>query len=161
MLKVAIDDILCYRMREMPVTVIEGAQRGDEGKGRFADMLAEEHDIVARYGGCPNAGHTIVLPDGEKFKFHGLPSGFANEHVVNVIGRGALVHASRLVAEIEGLEERGIEVTPENLKLCSATGIILPQHVSAEEIRAGGRAAQGTTKTGIGPPAPDRSPRKD
>ncbi len=143
----------------MPITVIQGEQRGDEGKGRFVDMLAPEFDIVARYNGGPNAGHTIVLPDGDVFKFHGLPSGFANENAVNVLGRGVLADATKLAHEIDKLEARGIEVSRKNLLIDSATRLILPHHVSADAIRERGTESQGTTQSGIAPAAADSSLR--
>jgi adenylosuccinate synthase len=84
----------------MPVDVVVGLQRGDEGKGRFVDMLAEKHDIVARFNGGNNAGHTVVLPDGRDLALHQVPSGIAHEHTVNVIGNGALVNPEKLTDEI-------------------------------------------------------------
>lgn len=133
----------------MPVTVIQGEQRGDEGKGRFVDMLAEEHDIVARFNGGNNAGHTVVLPDERVLKLHLIPSGIAHEHTVNVIGNGTLINPQKLSEEIEGLAEQDIEVGKHNLKISSAAHLILPFHVSEDEIREAGSGRQGSTKSGI------------
>jgi len=133
----------------MPITVIQGEQRGDEGKGRFVDMLAEEHDIVARFNGGNNAGHTVVLPDERVLKLHLMPSGIAHEHTVNVIGNGTLINPQKLSEEIDGLAEQDIEVSKQNLKISSAAHLILPFHVSEDEIREAGSGSQGSTKSGI------------
>jgi adenylosuccinate synthase len=133
----------------MPITVIVGEQRGDEGKGRFVDMLAESHDIVARFNGGNNAGHTVVLPDSRVLKLHVVPSGIAYPHIVNVIGNGTLIHPVRLNEEIASIEAQGIKVSPDNLKISSAAHLITPAHVSADEIREAGAGRQGSTKSGI------------
>lgn len=140
----------------MPITVIQGEQRGDEGKGRFVDMLAQEHDIVARYNGGPNAGHTVVLPDGRELALHLIPSGIAHEHTMNVIGNGTFPDAVKLLDEIADLESKDIEVSPRNLKISSAAHLILPHHISADEIREVGGEQQGSTKSGIAQVAADK-----
>ena len=137
----------------MPVNVIVGLQRGDEGKGRFVDMLAEEHDIVARFNGGNNAGHTVVLPDGRDLALHQVPSGIAHEHITNVIGNGALLNPEKLVEEIEGIESKGIQVSEQNLKISSAAHLILPQHIYEDRIREAGEDRQGSTCSGIAPVA--------
>ena len=137
----------------MPVNVIVGLQRGDEGKGRFVDMLAEEHDIVARFNGGNNAGHTVVLPDGRDLALHQVPSGIAHEHITNVIGNGALLNPEKLVEEIEGIESKGIQVSEQNLKISSAAHLILPQHIYEDRIREAGKDRQGSTCSGIAPVA--------
>lgn len=137
----------------MPVNVVVGLQRGDEGKGRFVDMLAEEHDIVARFNGGNNAGHTVVLPDGRDIALHQVPSGIAHEHVVNVIGNGALVNPEKLAEEISSIEDKGIEVGEVNLKISSAAHLILPQHIYEDRIREAGENRQGSTCSGIAPVA--------
>src|SRR5688500_7324979 len=101
----------------MPITVIEGEQRGDEGKGRFVDMLAADHDIVARYNGGNNAGHTVVLTDGRVLKFHLIPSGIAHPHTQNVIGNGTFINPVKLDDEINALQAQDIEISPANLKI--------------------------------------------
>ena len=137
----------------MPVNVIVGLQRGDEGKGRFVDMLAEEHDIVARFNGGNNAGHTVVLPDGRDLALHQVPSGIAHDHITNVIGNGALLNPEKLVEEIEGIESKGIQVSEQNLKISSAAHLILPQHIYEDRIREAGKDRQGSTCSGIAPVA--------
>lgn len=134
---------------EMSVDVIVGLQRGDEGKGRFVDMLAQEHDIVARFNGGNNAGHTVVLPDEQVLKLHLVPSGIAHEGKMNVIGNGTLVNPAKLVDEINDIRETGIEVSPANLKISSGSHLILPHHIFEDEIREAGEGRQGSTKTGI------------
>lgn len=131
------------------ITVVLGEQRGDEGKGRFVDMLAEEHDIVARFNGGNNAGHTVVLPDGRVLKLHGVPSGIAHEGVMNVIGNGCLVNPVKLVQEIADIRAQKIEVTPKNLMLSNGAHFTLPHHISEDEIREAGVGGQGSTKSGI------------
>lgn len=131
------------------VTVIVGEQRGDEGKGRFVDMLAEYHDIVARFNGGNNAGHTVVTPDGREFKLHTIPSGIIHPHVTNVIGNGVLLNGPAMEKEIAHIEDNGVEVTPQNLKISTAAHLILPCYISEDEMREAGGSAQGSTKMGI------------
>lgn len=131
------------------ITVVLGEQRGDEGKGRFVDMLAEEHDIVARFNGGNNAGHTVVLPDGRVLKLHGVPSGIAHPGVINIIGNGCLVNPVKLVEEIAAIRAQGVDVTSKNLMLSHAAHLTLPHHISEDEIREAGTAGQGSTKSGI------------
>lgn len=140
----------------MSVTVILGEQRGDEGKGRFVDMLAEEHDIVARFNGGNNAGHTVVLPGGRVLKLHLIPSGIAHKHTVNIIGNGTLVNPIKLVEEIDQVASQGIDISPANLLLSSSAHLILPQHISADEIREIGSGRQGSTKSGIAQVSADK-----
>lgn len=133
----------------MAVDVILGLQRGDEGKGRFVDMLAEEHDIVARFNGGNNAGHTVVIPDGRELALHLVPSGIAHRHTMNVIGNGTLVNPVKLVEEIADIESKDIEVSVRNLKLSGSSHLILPHHIVEDEIREAGENSQGSTKSGI------------
>ena len=140
--------IPCYTIDRM-IDVIVGLQRGDEGKGRFVDMLAEEHDIVARFNGGCNAGHTVVLPDGRDLALHLIPSGIAHEHTMNVIGNGTLVDPIKLNEEIIDIRLKGIDVSRDNLKLSSASHLILPHHIYEDEIRESGKGGQGSTKSGI------------
>lgn len=133
----------------MPVHGVLGLQRGDEGKGRFVDMLSQEHDIVARFNGGNNAGHTVVLPDGRELALHLVPSGIAHEHAMNVIGNGTLVNPVGLINEIADIESKNIEVSKRNLKISSAAHLILPHHISEDEIREFGEGSQGSTKSGI------------
>lgn len=133
----------------MGVNVIVGLQRGDEGKGRFVDMLAEEHDIVARFNGGNNAGHTVVLPDGRELALHLVPSGVAHPGVMNIIGNGTLVNPIKLAEEMADIKSKGIEISPQNLKISSASHLILPHHVYDDVIREKGENGQGSTKSGI------------
>jgi adenylosuccinate synthase len=126
-----------------------GQQRGDEGKGRVVDMLAEECDIVARFNGGSNAGHTVVLPDGRELALHIVPSGIAHPKAVNVIGNGTIVDPVRFADELRDIEKLGIQVTPENLKVSASAHLVLPHYKQLEEIRELGRGAQGSTKAGI------------
>ncbi len=143
----------------MPITAIVGEQRGDEGKGRFSDMLAEEHEIVARFNGGANAGHTVVLPDGTELDLHLIPSGIAHPHTMNVIGNGTVVDPEKLNKEIQSAEEKGIEIGEERLMISSAAHLILPHHISIDELREAGNGAQGSTKSGIAPVYADKAMR--
>ncbi len=131
------------------IDVIIGLQRGDEGKGRFVDMLADEHDIVARFNGGNNAGHTVVLPDGRELALHLVPSGIAHPHTMNVIGNGTLINPAKLLEEIDSIRAKDIEVSRDNLKISSAAHLILPHHIFDDEIREAGSGGQGSTKSGI------------
>jgi len=131
------------------IDVIIGLQRGDEGKGRFVDMLAEDHDIVARFNGGNNAGHTVVLPDGRDLALHLIPSGIAHPHAMNVIGNGTLINPTKLIEEIADIRSKGIEISRNNLKISSASHLILPHHIYDDEIREAGIGSQGSTKSGI------------
>lgn len=133
----------------MAIDVIIGLQRGDEGKGRFVDMLASDHDIVARFNGGNNAGHTVVLPDGRDLSLHLIPSGIAHPHTMNVIGNGTLINPMKLIEEITDIKSKGIEVSKKNLKISSASHLILPHHIFDDEIRESGNGGQGSTKSGI------------
>jgi adenylosuccinate synthase len=142
----------------MPATVIVGAQWGDEGKGKIVDLLAQHSDLVCRYQGGPNAGHTIVR-DGETFKLHHLPSGILSEGKISVVGAGCVVDPGLLVREIDGLEERG--VSTEGLRISGNAHMIMPWHValdSATERRLGNLQI-GTTRRGIGPAYADKAAR--
>lgn len=145
----------------MPITVVQGEQRGDEGKGRFVDMLASRHeraphptlgeevDIVARFNGANNAGHTVVTEDDKVFKLHSIPSGIAHEGVMNVIGNGTLINALSIDREIGDIEANDVEVGEHNLLISSACHLILPLYISEDEAREAGVRAQGSTKSGV------------
>ncbi|MCZ6677255.1 MAG: adenylosuccinate synthase [Candidatus Poribacteria bacterium] len=135
--------------------VILGAQWGDESKGGTTDFLAENADIVARYQGGDNAGHTIVVGE-EKFIFHLLPSGLLRPHTTNVIGNGVVINLETLFAEINELEGRGIEVGG-RLKISSRAHLILPYHKAMESWDDLGSGLKlGTTSRGIGPTYSDK-----
>jgi adenylosuccinate synthase len=142
----------------MPATVIVGAQWGDEGKGKIVDLLAQDSDVVCRYQGGPNAGHTIVR-DGETFKLHHVPSGILCAGKVCVIGAGCVVDPQLLVRELDELEGRG--VATEGVRVSGNAHMIMPWHVaidSASERRLG-RLRIGTTRRGIGPAYADKAAR--
>jgi len=144
----------------MPITIIVGTQWGDEGKGRVTDLLAAEADIVARFSGGDNAGHTITVGD-EIFKLHLVPSGIVQPNTVSVMGAGMVVNPKKLLAEMDGLAARGIDVSPSRLKLSAGAQLILPTHIAldgAAEL-ALGKDALGTTKRGIGPAYTDKAAR--
>jgi adenylosuccinate synthase len=144
----------------MSVDVLVGSQRGDEGKGRFVDILAPEYDVVARYNGGNNAGHTVVLEGGDVLKLHLVPSGIAHEGIVNIVGNGTLVDPIKLVDELKDVRSKGIEVSKDNLKISSGAHLILPQHVWSDVIRESDPSlGQGSTKSGIAPAAGDKSMR--
>ena len=140
----------------MPATVIVGLQWGDEGKGKTTDFLAEQVDLVVRYQGGDNAGHTVVLGD-EVFKLHLVPSGILYPHIVPIIANGVVVNPATLLRELDGLAVRGIDVS--RLRVSRNAHVILPYHValdSAMEARLAS-AAVGTTHRGIGPAYADRA----
>ena len=142
----------------MPATVIVGAQWGDEGKGKIVDLLALHSDLVCRYQGGPNAGHTIVR-DGETFALHHIPSGILYPGKGCVIGAGCVVDPEQLVKEIDGLEARGIPTR--DLHVSGNAHLIMPWHVAidaATEIRLGNLQI-GTTRRGIGPAYADKAAR--
>jgi len=143
----------------MAVDVIVGLQRGDEGKGRFVDMLAEEHDIVARFNGGNNAGHTVELPNKTVLKLHLVPSGIAHPDIVNVIGNGTLINPVKLVEEINDIRSKGIDVSETNLKISSGAHLILPNYIFDDEIREAGINRQGSTKSGIAQVASQKAMR--
>ena len=144
----------------MPITVILGAQWGDEGKGKITDLLAAEADIVARFGGGDNAGHTVTVGT-ERFALHLIPSGILYPRVTCLLGGGMVVNPKRLLGEMEGLQARGVDVSPARLKLSGRAHLIMPYHMAldgAAEAARGG-AALGTTKRGIGPAYTDKAAR--
>lgn len=142
----------------MPGTVITGAQWGDEGKGRFTDYLAERSDLVVRYQGGHNAGHTIVV-DGVTFKLQLVPSGILYEHVTPVIGNGVVVDPIVLLNELDLIESQGINVS--RIKVSGNAHMILPYHQEIDRLteRYLGKNKLGTTKRGIGPAYADKALR--
>ena len=142
----------------MPATIVIGAQWGDEGKGKVVDLLAERSDVVARYQGGNNAGHTIVAGD-QVYKLHVVPSGILYPGTLCVIGNGVVVDPGALCEEIDGLEERGVSL--DTLRLSGNAHLIMPYHVmldGAAEMRLG-RFSIGTTRRGIGPCYQDKAAR--
>src|SRR2546426_10327974 len=142
----------------MPGTVVVGAQWGDEGKGKVTDLLAEQADLVIRFQGGNNAGHTIVR-EGEEFKFHLVPSGILYPGKACAIGNGVVIDPKVLLDEIEGLKRRVIDVS--GLHISANAHLIMPYHVlldQAGEARLG-KLRIGTTRRGIGPCYPDKAAR--
>ena len=113
------------------LTAISGINWGDEGKGRMVDLLSENADYVVRYQGGNNAGHTVINEYGE-FKLNLLPSGICRKNVVNIMGNGMVIDLAHLVGEIERVREKGVSVSPENLKISDKATIVLPYHVQLD-----------------------------
>jgi adenylosuccinate synthase len=143
----------------MPAIVLVGAQWGDEGKGKATDLLGERVQWVVRYQGGNNAGHTVVLPDGQDFALHLIPSGILTPGVTNVIGNGVVVDPGVLLEEMEGLESRGIDT--DRLLISANAHLIMPYHVAIDKVteRYLGKAKIGTTGRGIGPAYQDKVAR--
>jgi adenylosuccinate synthase len=144
----------------MPVIVVVGTQWGDEGKGKVIDWLADEADIVARYAGGDNAGHTVTVA-GERFALHLVPSGILYPEKLCLMGGGMVVNPANLLAELDGLAARGINVSPDRLKLSVNAHLIMPYHIALDGAQESsrGRDAIGTTKRGIGPAYSDKTAR--
>lgn len=140
----------------MAVTCVYGMQWGDEGKGRIVDLLAAQSDYVVRYQGGANAGHTVIVGE-EKYVLHLLPSGAIQPQTINIVGNGVVVDPWALMAEVDGLAERGIDLTG-RLLVSDRAHVVLPHHKrvdrALESLR--GDAALGTTSEGIGPAYGDK-----
>jgi adenylosuccinate synthase len=145
----------------MTDVVVIGAQWGDEGKGKIVDWLSARAEIVVRFQGGHNAGHTLVV-DGTVYKLSLLPSGVVRKGCVGVIGSGVVVDPLALVAEIARLGEQGVDVTPENLMLAENASLILSLHQELDALREGSKKGVkiGTTKRGIGPAYEDKAGRR-
>ena len=143
----------------MPAIVLIGAQWGDEGKGKATDLLGEQLQWVVRYQGGNNAGHTVVLPNGDKFALHLIPSGILTPAVNNVIGNGVVGDPGVLLTELAGLEERGVDTS--RLLLSADAHLIMPYHVAIDKVteRFLGAKKIGTTGRGIGPCYQDKIAR--
>lgn len=144
----------------MPVDVLLGLQWGDEGKGKVVDYIAPDYEVVARFQGGPNAGHTLVL-NGEKHVLHQIPSGIFRPNTINVIGNGVVLDPAVFLKEVSGLEQKGIGVK-ENLFLSNRTQLILPTHKMldrASELSKGEKKI-GSTLKGIGPCYQDKYARQ-
>ena len=136
----------------MKTCAIVGINWGDEGKGRMVDLITADYDVVIRYQGGGNAGHTVVNDYG-KFALHLLPSGVFHTGVVNILGNGVALDAENLWTEIETVREKGVSITPENLKISDRASLLLPWHRqldALEEARLGDKQ-YGSTKQGIAP----------
>ncbi len=145
----------------MTVTILIGAQWGDEGKGRVVDWLAAEADIVARYAGGDNAGHTVFVEE-DIFKLHLLPSGILREDVICILGNGMVINPLNLLNEIDNLAKMGIDISPQRLLISARAHIITPAHIALDGASEKGRGedAIGTTLRGIGPAYLDKTGRK-
>ncbi|MDK9698547.1 MAG: adenylosuccinate synthase [bacterium] len=140
----------------MSVMTIVGAQWGDEGKGKIVDLLAGRMDVVARWGGGPNAGHTVVV-DEEKYILHHIPSGILNPTALCLLGAGVVVDPEKFLSEVDGLEQRGIRVD-NRLFVDGRAHVILPYHRRLDECQER-TSAIGTTGRGIGPAYTDKATR--
>ena len=145
----------------MKNVVVVGSQWGDEGKGKIVDWLSSEADVVVRFQGGHNAGHTLVI-DGETYKLRLLPSGIVRKDKISVIGNGVVVDPWALLEEIKEIKSKGVEINNENLILSESATLILPFHKEMDEIRedAAGSSKLGTTRRGIGPAYEDKIGRR-
>src|SRR5688572_32823258 len=145
----------------MANVVVVGAQWGDEGKGKIVDWLSERADVVVRFQGGHNAGHTLVIGN-ETYKLALLPSGVVRPGRLSVIGNGVVLDPWHLAVEIEALQKRGIHIGPETLKVAENATLILPLHRELDQLReaAAGEQKIGTTGRGIGPAYEDKAGRR-
>ncbi len=145
----------------MKNVVVVGSQWGDEGKGKIVDWLSSEADVVVRFQGGHNAGHTLVI-DGVTYKLRLLPSGIVRKNKISIIGNGVVVDPWALLDEIKEIKSKGVEISEKNLILSESANLILPFHKEMDEIRedAAGKAKIGTTRRGIGPAYEDKVGRR-
>jgi len=145
----------------MKNVVVVGSQWGDEGKGKIVDWLSSEADVVVRFQGGHNAGHTLVI-DGVTYKLRLLPSGIVRKNKISIIGNGVVVDPWALLDEIKEIKSKGVKVDENNLILSESANLILPFHKEMDEIRedAAGKAKIGTTRRGIGPAYEDKIGRR-
>ena len=145
----------------MKNVVVVGSQWGDEGKGKIVDWLSSEADVIIRFQGGHNAGHTLVI-DGIIYKLRLLPSGIVRKNKISIIGNGVVVDPWALLEEIDEIKSKGIEINSENLILSESATLILPFHKEMDEIREdqAGNSKIGTTRRGIGPAYEDKIGRR-
>ncbi|WP_181703118.1 adenylosuccinate synthase [Chthonobacter albigriseus] len=145
----------------MANVVVVGSQWGDEGKGKIVDWLSERADVVVRFQGGHNAGHTLVI-DGISYKLSLLPSGVVRPNKLSVIGNGVVLDPHAFVREVKKLAEQGVTVTPENLRIAENASLILSLHRELDELRENSNTGTkiGTTKRGIGPAYEDKVGRR-
>ena len=145
----------------MKNVAVIGSQWGDEGKGKIVDWLSSEADVVIRFQGGHNAGHTLVI-DGITYKLRLLPSGIVRKNKISIIGNGVVIDPWALLDEIEEIKSKGVNITVENLIISESANLILPFHKEMDEIRedAAGKAKIGTTRRGIGPAYEDKVGRR-
>jgi adenylosuccinate synthase len=145
----------------MPLDIIIGTQWGDEGKGRFVDLLSQNANIVARFNGGDNAGHTVTVGK-QIFKLHLIPSGIIHPGTTNLMGNGMVIHPGALLDEMQMLSDAGVEINPQRLFISYAAHMITPAHRALDAaVEAGrGTASLGTTGRGIGPAYTDKASRQ-
>ncbi len=145
----------------MKNVVVVGSQWGDEGKGKIVDWLSSEADVVVRFQGGHNAGHTLVI-DGITYKLRLLPSGIVRKNKISIIGNGVVIDPWALLEEIEEIKSKGVEISEKNLIISEAANLILPFHREMDEIRedTAGKSKIGTTRRGIGPAYEDKVGRR-
>ena len=145
----------------MSNVVVIGSQWGDEGKGKIVDWLSSEADVVVRFQGGHNAGHTLVI-DGVTYKLRLLPSGIVRKDKISIIGNGVVIDPWALLEEIEEIKSKGVIINSKNLIISESANLILPFHKEMDEIRedAAGKAKIGTTRRGIGPAYEDKIGRR-
>ena len=142
---------------------IIGLQWGDEAKGKLVDLMAPRFDLVVRYQGGANAGHTVVI-GGQTYKLHHLPSGILHPGVINVVTAGVVVEPVTLLKEVDSLKGRGVDVTGRNLLLSDRANVVFPWHIAEDVLLNQGKMAGesiGTTNRGIGPRYRDKVGRID
>jgi adenylosuccinate synthase len=140
----------------MPFHAIVGGQRGDEGKGRFVDLVAPNYSVIARGNGGSNAGHTVVPDDMLPIALHQIPSGIAYPGKLNIIGSGVYVDPQRLANEINELQKVGMKVSAKSLLVSDTAHLVMPHHLALDALREGGHKAQGSTQSGIAYVAGDK-----
>ncbi len=145
----------------MKNVVVVGSQWGDEGKGKIVDWLSSQADVVVRFQGGHNAGHTLVI-DKKIFKLRLLPSGIVRKGKISILGNGVVIDPWALLSEIDEIQKKGIEVNADNLMISETASLILPFHKEMDEIRedAAGKGKIGTTRRGIGPCYEDKVGRR-
>ena len=141
--------------------VVVGSQWGDEGKGKIVDWLSEEADIIVRFQGGHNAGHTLVI-DGVTYKLRLLPSGIVRKNKISVIGNGVVIDPWALLEEIKEINSKGISLNKNNFIIAESASLILPFHRDLDEIRedTSKKNMIGTTRRGIGPAYEDKVGRR-
>jgi adenylosuccinate synthase len=145
----------------MPNVAVIGTQWGDEGKGKIVDWLSEKADIIVRFQGGHNAGHTLVV-DGVTYKLKLLPSGIVRKNKISIIGNGVVIDPWALLDEIKQIEKQGIKITNKNLYIAENSMLILPLHRELDGIREDAKNTDkiGTTRRGIGPAYEDKVGRR-
>src|SRR4051795_13070044 len=145
----------------MANVAVIGSQWGDEGKGKIVDWLSEQADIVVRFQGGHNAGHTLVI-DGTTYKLSLLPSGVVRPGKLSVIGNGVVIDPRALLEEIDRLKGQGVDISPQNLRVADNATLILPLHQELDSIRESSNSLTrvGTTRRGIGPAYEDKVGRR-